>query len=267
MSLKIFNAKLKFLELYREYERLRANPKADPEDIAAKRLELIRAGKKAIKTHASFEALRWFGTCYIRGSDGFPVNIDEGIRYLNEAVLLRSPQAMSLLGDVYSGSVNNVPEDKIDFDKAIKSYIRASDLGDGYASYRLAQIYLGEGSVERDLRKVLDYLEIAALKQQNNQGKSLMARWIYIGEFMQKDFGRAYDMFSEIAESCMKNGKFHPDKEGCGATALYFMGRMSYYGEGVEGDDEKGMALIEQAALYGDEEAMEWLENYNDAGV
>jgi len=259
MSLNLAETKLSFQDRLNQLDTLYNKPDTDPEEIAQMRLNLIRMAKTCLEDKTSPEAVRWYGWCLVTEQEGFPLNIDQGLRYINEAVMMGSLEAVTHLGDIYSGEVLTIPEDMIDFDKAIKHYDRASNANDGYASFRLAEIYSGRGPVQRDLRKALDYVE-KSYNQGSAEGACLMARWIYIGEYMQQDIEKAYDLFSGLIEGV--NFKDTNPKTHTQVNALFFTGLMTFYGDLGEEDPERGWEMIEEAARYGDPEANDWLQNF-----
>lgn len=255
--LNLSNVKSSFFDQLAEYEEFVANPdNKDPEEIAQLRLNLIRAAKQEIEQGGSPEAKRWYGYNFISGENGFPVDIDKGIQYLNEAVIQRSLTAQSDLGDIYSGVWNSVPEEKIDFEKAIKHYEQCDN---GFANYRIACIYCGNNHL-KDIGKALEYARKADEHHGDIMAKCMMATYKFNGDFIARDPAAAFDMFEEvIQQEQSEDGSY---KSWAGPSALFYIGLMTFNGEVVQRDDHRGFAMIEEAANYGDDEAMEWLQNY-----
>lgn len=262
MATDLSNVQISFHTKRTEYEQFRDSENVDPEALAERRLEIIRHAKRCLEDKSSPDAVHWYGWCLVTGDEAFPLNVEEGIKYLNEAVMMRNSSALTALGDIYSGIINTVPGDLVDFDKAVKNYERASDLNEGFASYRLAEIYSGVGPVPRDIRKALDYVEKAE-HQGNKEGSCLMAIWIFQGDYLQQDFEKAYNMFMEIVEPRMQDNEFVPE---CDAdlAAYFHLGVMHFFGHGVQQDEEKGYNMIDEAALYGHDAAVDWMDDYHN---
>jgi len=154
-ALNLQNARASFFDKLQQYNALLEQEGVDPEDLAKTRLDLIKSAKQEIEAKSSAEAIRWYGYCLVTSDNGFPIDIDKGISLLNEAVMMRSLQANSDLGDIYSGEDIIVPEDKINFEKAIKHYKQADN---GYSNYRLGMIY-SEHETYKDIRKAMDCVD------------------------------------------------------------------------------------------------------------
>jgi TPR repeat protein len=258
MAFSLANVKFSFFDRLQQYNELCTRTDSDPEDLAERRLELIRHAKQAIESKTSPEAINWYGTCYIHGTEGFPVNIDLGIRYLNEAIMMRHMNAVTTLAELRMGMITTVPPEYVDYDKAIDLFTRASEQNDGFANARLAYLYSGVGTVPKDIRRALDYLEKSALHQGHPQGLFLMARWTYEGVLLQRDDAKAYDLFSQVYE---KEYKATGYPSGLAIETMFFMGLLMLFGEKVPHDEAKGYDYIQRSAYYMGMEATEWLRN------
>lgn len=250
------NVKESFFDKLNTFEKEINMVPLSPIEAAELRLNIIKDAKKAIDKNDSPEAKRWYGVCCITGEHGFPINVEQGVQILNEAVMLRAANAHEALGDVYSGIYNTVPEEYFDIEKAIKHYEKEDN---GFTQYRLACIYYDNPQV-KDLRKALDYCEKSANHSGHSMGKCLWARWLYFGEWIAQNFEEAYNLFLEVhQETAGDNGDL---SQWEASSAYFFMGLMTYNGEFVQQEEHKGFVMIEEAAKYGDEFAMEWLQNY-----
>ena len=223
MSVDFANINASFFDLLEDYNQLTEQDSFDPEDRVKRLLNLVQKAKEDIANKNSASAFFWYGEHLIEGYEGFPIQVDEGIKYVNEAAMMRSTDALSCLGDVYSGLCVNVPEDRIDFDKAIRNYTKAFDSGSGYAGYRLACIYGGDPETHKDVRKALDCLERSAEVHQDENSLYLMSRWHYFGEHLQQDFNKAYEFSKKVIDNS-KTGKPETPRQ---AQATFIMGIMT----------------------------------------
>jgi len=243
-----------FFDQLQKYDAALIQEDIDPEELAKIRLDLIKNAKKSIADKSSPEAKRWYGFSLAVGDNGFPVNLEEGIQLLNEAVMMRAMNADQHLADIYSGEVGHLPQDKIDMEKAIKYYEQSDS---GYSNYRLARLY-SENDFIRDIRKALDHAERSDVLG-DIMGKCLVAIWIYDGTYIARDLEKAYQYFHEVyEEDRLENGTYD---SWVGPSALFFMGLMTFNGECVAREEHRGYTMIEDAAQWGDSNAIDWLTN------
>ncbi len=261
MSINLANVKVSFFDRLNAYKDLINKKDVDPEELAQARLNLIREAKAAIEDKSSTEAIAWYGESLLYGHDGFPINVEQGIRYLKEAVIMRNLGALNTLGDAYSGVISHVPSSMHDFEKAVDFYTRSAEKNSGYASFRLAEIYGGHGPLKKDIRKALDYVERSALHQGDDNGKCLMALWMYDGTLMQRDDKRAYELFNEVYTSEFKKVEQGATASHVMVCCMFYIGMLSLFGENVERNEAQGYDFIQTAASYGRDEALEWLRN------
>ena len=248
------NVQESFFDKLKNYEAKALDPSIDPEDLALARLELVRNAKKAIADKSSPDAKRWYGYCLATGDEGFPVNIDEGIQHLNEAVMMRAQGANQHLGDIYTGEVGHLSADKIDIHKAIKHYEQCDN---GYSYYKLARIY-SENELVKDIRKAMDCAEKSD-HLGDNMGKCLLAIWLYDGAYIARDIAKAYEYFEDVyQQDTLEDGSY---ESWVGPSALFFMGLMIFAGEGVPREEHRGYMMIEEAAGWGDTNAIDWLQS------
>ena len=254
--INLSNVQESFFDQLKKYEAACVQEGIDPEELANLRLKLIQSAKKSIDDKSSPEAKRWYGYCLATGDEGFPINVDEGIQMLNEAVMMRASNANQHLGDIYSGVVGHLAQEKIDFEKAIKHY--EQDDG-GYSYYRLARIYSEEETM-RDIRKALDFIERSD-HLGDLMGKCTLAIWIYDGTYIKKDLDKAYEYFGSCYnEDRQEDGSYN---SWVGPSALFFLGLMTFNGEAVNREEHRGYMMIEEAAGWGDTNAIDWLNSYH----
>ncbi len=248
--------KTSFFDKLSRYENFAAGSDIDPLELAQKRVEIITAAKEAIEDKSSPEALRWYGLSLVTGEHGFPIHLDEGIRLLNEAVMMRASGALDHLGDIYLGNIGRLPEDQLDCEKAIKYFVKSDS---GYAQYRLARVY-SENPDHRNIGKALDYAQKSAEHSGNDMGKCMWAIWLYYGDWITRDREKAYKLFLEIYEDGRdENGDY---KNWAPICACFFIGLMKYRGEIIEQEERRGFQMIEEAAALGDNYANDWLNHY-----
>lgn len=245
-----------FVEQIEDYEKKLRQEDIDPETLAQTRLNLIQNAKRAIRTKTSSEATCWYGYSLVTGDNGFPLNLTEGIKLLTEAALMQSKKANMYLGNIYSNWLGFIPENLIDYKKAVKHYEQD---GSGYSHYRLANIYANHSTL-KDLRKALNSIEKSAIEYNHVRGKCLLAYWTFHGEFVSQNFEEAYNLFKQVIEK--DNEKYDDFGQYSQSLAMFYMGMMLYNGLGIPCDEQKGLEMIEDAAAFGDSDALEWLENY-----
>lgn len=258
MELNLKNVKESFSDKLDTHHRLYDKDDLDPEELIQSRLNLIQDAKKAHKAQDSASAVCWYGTCLVKGDEGFPVNYKMGVKFLKEAVMMRSIDADNVLGDLYSGIIGTLPVEKIDFDKAIKYYEKSSKSNSGYADFRLAEIYSGYPPEYKDIRKALDSIDLSCARG-DFDGMVLKAMWMYNGELFTKDFNIILDLINQVLD--MTEGK--NESALARSRALYLMGYIIFYGDVDEPNEAEGIAMIEEAARMGDVSAGLWLDEYD----
>jgi len=104
------------------------------------------------------EALAMKGKCMLYGTQGFHQNVQQGLQTLQTAAEQNSVLAQRELGVVYEQGLF----DLTDADKAFQWYQRASENGDRFAQYRLAQmIYFSVGK-QRNVIESYAWANLAA---------------------------------------------------------------------------------------------------------
>jgi len=251
---------MNFKTILEAHHALYKKESIEPEEMAESRLNLIREAKKSYESKNSAEAIYWYGKCLATGEEAFPINVEESIKYLNQAIMMRSMDAQVMLGDFYSAEISGIDEEMTDMDKAVKHYTTASESGDGYASFRLANIYSGELGYSKDIRQALNYLD-KSIEQKSDDGLCLKAYWSYNGDLINKDL----DMIIDIAEQIMDRAEKYDNFEAMDTLSKisFLYGLLVFHGEGIEENQEAGIEFIKDAANFGDFNAIEWIRDYN----
>ena len=231
------------------------------------------------------EAQYHIGECYCHGHD-IQKDLKQAIYWLNRAAEQGFPKALNLLGDIYN-SGEGVPQN---LQLAFELYARAAKQGDSEGQKNLGIMYEEGCGTEKDLQKALEsYLKAA------NQGhpEAMMilgdiyfegsadipkvfakaGRWyraaadkryspalIKLGrlhlinaqELLEKDRARRLPIQNEYREAvnCFK---------AAGKSGVFWIGFLTFTGEAVGLDKERGISLIIQAANSGDGSAQEYL--------
>lgn len=261
MSSNVTSLQSNFSTILEAHNKLSQDEYIDPEVLTKSRLNLIRAAKKSYEMRNSSDAIYWYGKCLATGDEAFPINLNEAIKYLNQAVMMRHDLANVALGDIYSGEIGMVLsfDNIIDLDKAIKHYKAASEKGNGYASFRLASLYSGELDYKKDIRQALDYID-KSVEQGSNDGLCLKAYWMYNGGLIEKDLDEVYNIIGDIIERSTREDFTSLDALG---KILFLQGYLLSVGDGVEVDMNQAIEFMQEAAEFGDANAIEWIRNYN----
>ncbi len=250
--------KLSFIDELKKYSDMCGDNTHKPSDVLTQLLKVIGIAEDEVENNGSHAAINWYGWNFAVGTNGFPLNVDKGIEYLEMAMGMGSSEALVSLADIYSGAILTVQDEKYrNSDRAIHYYKKASEQGDGYASYRLANCYRDGVCTKKDLPKALQYAE-KAKHQGSAYGKYLWGMWLFDGDIVQQDQVEAYELFHEAYQST-KKGDYD---DWLTASLLYWMGYATFTGAGIGQNKEEGYDLIQQAALLGDIGAQTWLDDY-----
>ena len=256
--ISLSNVKLSFIDELNKYDELFTKNDYKPQEAAAQLIKLMDIAEKEVEKNGSHEAINWYGWNLINGYHLFPNDVDKGIELLEKAMGMGSSNALTSLADIYSGIIPTAQEEKHQKpERAIHYYTKASEQGDGYASYRLACCYLDGVCADKNLPKALEYGE-RSQHQGNVYGMYLWGTWLFNGDIVAQNQDEAYALFYDAYESARNEG----GHDWLVATLSYWMGYAIFHGEGVDQDKEEGFAMIEQAAQLEDAEAQTWLEEY-----
>lgn len=197
----------------------------------------------------------------------------------------KDPNDLYVLGGMYYQGIT-VPVDK---EKAAALYRMSADGGNADAMVRLGIIYMTGDGLEQD------YLEASKLFRRaadrgNTDGEYLLATLYSRGKGVDRNPIEAVKLcMHAAAEGCTgamtelavwyREGRNYMDvsvakciywlnkaAEKKYPEALYELGAMYCFGEGVKKDVENGRVLLEYAAKYGDEDAKDCLDAL-DAGA
>lgn len=106
-------------------------------------------------------------TAYLAGKNGFDVNYQEALKYINAAVEQNCPKAYKLMGDIYYYGLGMTEDNN----KAAEWYTKASDAGDTSACTQLAEMYIrGVGVTEDKYKGYILYKKAADVDDVNGLG-------------------------------------------------------------------------------------------------
>lgn len=132
-----------------------------------------------------------------------------------------------------------------DFRHALELYMRASECGDGKASYNVAIFYLKGDGVEKNYAEARRWLDVAAGRG-NVDALYQIGRLYYLGVGVEKSYVEALGWFERAAAE-----RYQP--------ALVIIGDMMVKGLGCEQSPEEGIQWYVRAAESGSVEAMRCL--------
>ena len=191
----------------------------------------------------------------------------------------KDPGDLYVLGGMYFQGLT-VPVDK---EKAGVLYRMSADKGNEDAMVRLGIMLMTGDGIEQDYLEASKYFRMAA-DRGNNDAKYFLANLYSRGKGVDRNPVEAVKLCREsAANGCTgamveiarwyRDGTNYLDRDlakcmywlrkACDekyAEALYEMGAMYAFGEGVTKDEENGRILLEYAAKYGDEDAEECLK-------
>jgi len=225
-------------------------------------LKVIDLAETEIEKNGSAAAFTWYGNNLVSGGCEFPINIDKGIELLQCAMGMGEYEALTSLANIYSGSFAHIQDDKYnDMTKALHYYKKASDLNDGYASYRVALCYYEGMGTKKDISKAIEYAEIAK-RQGGEYGNLLWGTWLLEGLILNEDQDEAYELFYSAYEYLKSENDASP--EWLVSMVRYKLGYCMFYGFGTEQNKEDGFAYMSESASQGDIEAIHWMKEYQD---
>ena len=120
------------------------------------------------------------GVWYFNGSDGFPVDRREALKWFELAADSRHTPALYLLSYIYMEGLDGIVRQS---DSTAMSLMKdAADLGYSEAQYELAEMYLDRNSGGEDQRKAALYMTLAYSQDQYPlSAASLMGNFFYSG--------------------------------------------------------------------------------------
>lgn len=182
---------------------------------------------------------------------------DAAIRYLKEAARANFTAAYQLLGCIYDGDYPTPPKVKNNAD-AIKYFNLGSNIGDGYASYRMALIQraTNAGTLGDNNKYRFIYTLTRATRQREPRAALALAIEYYHGQSITKDLDEALYILQDGIIECDQLGFLKNIK----ADMQYWTAYIKYelYDDYVY--DEEMQTLLTEAAEY-NKEAKAWLDN------
>ncbi len=263
MSLNLDKAKLfvNFLDVYDSHYDL--SLEADPEDIAVSRLALIQAAKREMKNLKDPLAFYWYGLCHLEGIEGFWIDIEKAIFYLESAAELGDLKSKVTLADIYMGFNPNVTEDFYDFEKGCSLLENISTMVDNnseksYANYQLAKIYCREIYNKKNSTKALECMKIAR-ELFSEEAECLYAYWLWAGILVEKNANEAINVLEKLIDKHVEEEFSYEYRD-----SLYLYGYMLYHGEGIDKNDKKAVIYLQKASELGHTLASVWLDDIQD---
>lgn len=217
----------------------------------------------------------------------FGIDYEKGMMYLKRVAESGDINAMLLMGRYYcEGEVvtMNVVEGKRWFTKAEQELLKYTpcDVSDEYL--QLTKWHMtGVGKMKADKAKA-DLLLNLLKASKCSSILSYVGDWYYDGEDgIKKSYLEAikwYKLGAECGdtESMAKIGTMYYNGDGvlanakeavkwfekAGINGCYGLGLCYYHGSGVEKDRDKAIELIKEACIYGNEDAIEFLESIGE---
>jgi len=171
---------------------------------------------------------------YCNGT-GTEVNIDEGMKYLERAVIDEYPRACHEMANCYFYSKHGISQKKL---KACILWEKAAKKDHMNSAFNLGVCYRDGEGVEKNIEKSIFWFERA-------RSLGSVAATIQIGKaydeegFANIDYKKAFSYYSEA----YKSGNLY---------AAVLLGDMYHYGRGVVCDNKKAKELYQEAVEHGD---------------
>ena len=206
-----------------------AGAKAE-EEAAAKAAEEEAARQEEANTY--YET----GRAYLYGLDGKEFNLEAAYTNFEKALELEKTEANFYLGLLYDWY--GYPEK--DYEKAVAYYEAAGD--DPYAQLALGYLYYFGDGVEEDKAKAQEIYESVI-------AEGYVEGYLGIGDIANDDgdYVTAFECYNKVL-----GGK----EQAYVAAAMYSIGYMYDYRQGVEQDYAQAMEWYEKAAILGESNAM-----------
>ena len=179
----------------------------------------------------------------VQGCFGHAPDIEHSIAWFEKAVSYGSITAKLNLGNIYEGTISG-KKDKdspyIDYEKAYRWYLEAAIAGDKTGMYNVANMYYWGEFVDRDYAKAYEYFKKLA------RDYNFASAYFYLGLYAEKgllgpvDGGKAIEYYLKAIEG----------RDGASATNL---GAMCCKGELIPKDPERGFECYKLALELGDE--------------
>lgn len=195
------------------------------------------------------------GNMYMDG-DGVDKDLDKAKEWFTKAVDTGSTSAMQNMGQLYANGYH-------DYDKALEWYLKAEEAGDDHAAYMIATMYA------YDLQEYDKAIEWYNKGIQAGDCHALvgLGRMYKYGQGVEENFDKAFELFSQGFDAGADYAKseiahlYYRDKQYDKAlecfleladendsSAMYMIGLMYEYGNGVPMDSAKAMEWFMKAA-------------------
>ncbi len=195
---------------------------------------------------------------YERGCELLDSNVKCGMSLIARAAKNGFVEAQLYLGGIYSGGIIV----KQNLAKAFKWYLCAAEKGEQLAQYTVAEMYEDGKGVEKNFEKSLEWYKRAA-EGGNHRAIDHLGHMYYYGNGVEQSYEEAYywfdkDGFRWLPYYICSDMYFHVEKAYEHALKLYLLsyeqdgyegagydiGKMYYYGLGVEQDYGKAFEFL-----------------------
>jgi tetratricopeptide (TPR) repeat protein len=202
----------------------------------------------------------------------------QAVEILESKTFIDNPEALLLLGDIYSDTDKRISGLARDNYKARDCWLRSHELGCSEASRNLADMYYwGMGKIKQNRKKSEEFWKVA-----HSQGDEMatFALANYYNDDKNESIDEAIKLYEELVEkneftgnACTNLGRiyyrgkaipkdfekaFYWSKKGAdlgNGNCLMDLARMYYRGDYVEKSDEKAIELVKKAGR------TEWIDN------
>ncbi|MDR1533401.1 MAG: sel1 repeat family protein [Clostridiales bacterium] len=208
-------------------------------ELARETAEYIKALTQPVSAGLSEEGIfDRANECINRG------DYKDAYKIIEELVKKRHPRALNFLGTMYRDGLYF----KQDYKKAFEYFTEAVEGGEARALANLGSMYYNGQYVQEDITKAVNLWRQSA-EMGSSYGQIRYGLALYWGSGVDQNY-------AEAAKWYEKAGSEDP-------WAMQELGMMYIHGVGVPVDTEKGLALIEKAAVIGFEYASAFLTAYN----
>lgn len=185
------------------------------------------------------------GVCYEMKIGVKEQDLEKAVEWYKLAADQEYTQALNILATYLT---NGIYFDK-NVELGMQKYKLAADLGDEDAQFNVAIMYLDKED-EESKKLGFKYCKMAA-EQGSPQAQYNVGALYIMGTGVKKDEKEAFNWYKKAAD----NGV---------VRASFYVGQMLLMGVGVKADEEKGSELIYDAAMKGDEQALEFMIRYGN---
>ena len=156
---------------------------------------------------------------------------NKSIEELEKLIAENNAEAMYEMGIYLSKNENSTDED---YNKAVKYFKKAEELGYIKGKYGLARSYYYGIGVEQDYEKAYTMFYELMTQYNDPDAKYYIGQMYYYGELVKKDYKKAYEIFCELYEE-NKNDEY----------VKRHLGEMYYLGRGTDINYKKAREIAE----------------------